>query len=234
MSEEKPRKNQANLELTCLYVAYSTCSAFGYFKSLRPLTAFLWTHSNGVILSGLCKTLATAACVFLGILMLDYYFELWCDHRPIRGIPRIPGRLPLVGNFFQHGPSAAMTYWKWGHPVFQLRLGTRRVVVANTYEAIYQLWQNNLKANISRPCLYTFHKVMSTSQGTTVGTTPFSESWKRMRKVIAANLNAAAIKSYSPIIDRQTSQCVRRLQSTVGKEIDVHSYLATFALCIVT
>lgn len=222
--------------LIVLYIAYSTCSAFGYWRSARE--AFLYMEAWLLQVSFLQKPVFTpggiALLILFVLLFLDFYFELWCDQRPIQGIPCIQGGLPIVGNLFQQGPSATMTYWRWGPEVFQLRLGTKRVVVANSFDAIHHLWQTNWLANISRPTLYTFHKIMSTSQGTTIGTTPYSESWKRMRKAIASNLNAAAIKSYEPIIDRQSAKCIERLSKMTNQEISVHSYFATFALCIVT
>lgn len=227
-------KKKVRLDVLALYIGYSTCSGYGYFKTVRPLAGHLWRQAQSGILNGvLIKILGFVALVGVA-LALDWYFELWCNLRPIQGMPALAGGLPLAGNFFQHGPSAAMTYWNVGLPVFQLRNGTRRVVVANSYESIYSLWQTNWKASISRPTLHTFHKVMSSSQGTTIGTTPYSESWKRMRKAIAANLNASAIKSYNPIIDSQISRCIECLEANVGREVDVHSSLATFALCIVS
>lgn len=227
---------KADIGLLSLYIAYSSCSVFGYWKSARECVLDLATSVWERLYLPSWISFYSIAVVFLlaSLLIIDYYFELWCDQRPIHGIPSIPGGLPIAGNLFQQGPSAAMTYWNWGPDVFQLRLGTKRVVVANTHQSIYHLWQTNLKANISRPVLYTFHKVMSTSQGTTVGTTPYSESWKRMRKSIAANLNLAAIKSYAPIIDRQSAKCIENLESTTSEDIDVHSVFSTFTLCIVS
>lgn len=226
--------NRADIGLISLYIAYSSCSLFAYWKSARKLTVLWLTQFwKQIYVPQWTIYFLTVVFLLISILALDFYFELWCELRPIRGIPSIPGGLPIAGNLFQQGPSAAIKYWNWGPEVFQLRLGTKRVVVANTYESIYQLWQVNHKANISRPVLYTFHKLMSASQGTTVGSTPFGDSWKCMRKAIASNLNVASIKSYAQIIDRQSAKSIENLENSVGEDIDVHSVFENFTLSIV-
>lgn len=226
---------RSDLGLLSIYIAYSSCSVFAYWKSVRNCILSLissYFEQDNFSLRFFFNSI-TCVVVITILLVLEFYFELWCDNRPIHGIPSISGGLPIAGNLFQQGPSAPITYWSWGHDVFQLRLGTKRVVVANTYNAIEDLWQTNWRANISRPVLYTFHKIMSASQGTTVGTTPFSESWRRMRKAIAANLSLARVKSYSHIIERQSAICIKNLEGLIGEEVNVYPVFESFTLCIV-
>lgn len=234
MTTKYKKLNPINVKLICLYTAYTSLSVFGYWKSGRGWLSYLesWFLETARVIPGISIPLLTTTLI-ASLLAIDVYFELWCEQRPICGIPRIPRGSPIAGNLFQQGSSAALAYWKWDLPVFQLRLGTKRVVVANTYDSIYHLWQTNWKANISRPVYYTFHKVMSTSQGTTIGTTPYCESWRRMRKTVAAGLNVAAIKSYSPILDRQSARCIGQLEAIMDEEVSVHEILKSFALLIV-
>lgn len=229
------KSRNSNIWYNIYLFTFSCCLEFSLWKLLRLYTkpklligiwlkvprSPKWLSITGFILG-----------MIILVLLLDWQFEIFCEPS-IPGLPRIPG-WPIVGNLFQQGPSAAITYWSWKYDVFQLRLGTKRVVVANSFESIYNLWQVNWKTNISRPVLYTFHQVMSKSQGVTIGTTPYSETWKKMRKVVAANLSNSSIQYYAPILDRNSSRCISSLQESIGKDIDVHPILKTFTLCIVS
>ena len=217
-----------------LSIVCSSCSAFALWKVLRSciqsaISARLFTKAFKLSAWAQGTIFITGAIIL--VLALDWWFEIFCEP-PIPGLPQIPG-WPIVGNLFQQGPSAAMTYWSWRYEVFQLRLGTKRVVVANSFNSIYNLWQVNWKTNISRPTLYTFHQIISKSQGTTIGTTPYSETWRRMKKVVAANLSTSSIQSYAPILNSNSSHCISCLKKVVGKDIDVHPILEIFTLCIV-
>ncbi|KAF8249080.1 cytochrome P450 [Wilcoxina mikolae CBS 423.85] len=153
----------------------------------------------------------------------------------IKGIPEVPG-LPFLGSLLSIGSCHARKALEWSKtygPVFQVRLGNRRVVFANDYASVADLWVTQQKALISRPQLYTFHSVVSASQGFTIGTSPWSESLKRRRKAAATSLNRPAIASYMPIIDLESSISIRELleDSNYGKkEINPSSYFQRFAL----
>jgi hypothetical protein len=228
-------KNQnPTSKLRILFIVCSSCLAFALWKVLRSCVQS--AISAGFFIkafksSAWAKDTISITGMIMLVLALDWWFEIFCEP-PIPGLPQIPG-WPIVGNLFQQGPSAALTYWSWKHEVFQLRLGTKRVVVANSFNSIYNLWQVNWKTNISRPTLYTFHQIMSKSQGTTIGTTPYSETWRKMKKVVAANLNSSSIQSYAPILNSNSSRCISSLKKVVGKYIDVYPFLETFTLCIV-
>jgi phenylacetate 2-hydroxylase len=107
------------------------------------------------------------------------------------------------------------------------------IVFANTYDAIHELWIKQQSALISRPTLYTFHNVVSSSQGFTIGTSPWDESCKRRRKAAATALNRPAVESYMPILDLESSASIRELlvDSQYGeKEINPAPYFHRFAL----
>ena len=112
-------------------------------------------------------------------------------------------------------------------------MGTKRVVIANTYQAVKELWIDNQSALISRPMLYTFHSVVSSSQGFTIGTSPWDESCKKRRKAAATALNRPSVASYMPIIDLESKCSMRDLyvDSDKGaKEINPKAYFQRFAL----
>ncbi|SLM35401.1 cytochrome p450 phenylacetate 2-hydroxylase [Lasallia pustulata] len=156
------------------------------------------------------------------------------DVPKIKNLPEVPG-VPLFGNLLQlgdeHAKKAAVWAKKLG-PVFQVRLGNRRIVFANTFESVKHLWITNQSALISRPTLHTF-TVVSSSQGFTIGTSPWDESCKRRRKAAATALNRPAVQSYMPIIDLESNASIKELlaDSDKGqKDIDPNPYFQRFAL----
>lgn len=134
-----------------------------------------------------------------------------------RSKARIPGfvgpqGLPVVGNIHQIRVNAAEQYRLWSQrygPVYQIMLGNIPVIVINSAASAREIFGANAQALSSRPEFYTFHKVVSSTAGTTVGTSPFSESLKRRRKGAASALNKPSIQTYIPHIDIETRAFVR-------------------------
>lgn len=110
----------------------------------------------------------------------------------------------------------------------------QRVVVANTFESVKRLWINNQSALVSRPTYHTFHSVVSSSQGFTIGTSPWDDSLKIRRKVAATALNRPAVETYMPIVDLETNHIVKDIfkdgQATDQAEINPRGYISRFAL----
>ncbi|KAK7535948.1 cytochrome P450 [Phyllosticta citribraziliensis] len=170
----------------------------------------------------------------VAVYFLIRYFNR-TDMPKIRGIPEIPG-VPLFGNLIQLGtnhPKVAREWSKKYGPVFQVRLGNRRIVFANSFDSVRDLWIHNQSALISRPTLHTFHKVVSSSQGFTIGTSPWDESCKNRRKAAATALNRPAVQSYMPIIDLESYVSIIEMlkDSQYGQvDIDPAPYFQRFAL----
>ena len=109
----------------------------------------------------------------------------------------------------------------------------QRIVFANSFESVKHLWINNQSALISRPTLHTFHTVVSSSQGFTIGTSPWDDSCKQRRKAAATALNKPAVQSYMPILDLESNVSIKELltDSANGeKDIDRNPYFQRFAL----
>ncbi|TVY53772.1 Phenylacetate 2-hydroxylase, partial [Lachnellula suecica] len=157
------------------------------------------------------------------------------DTKKIKNLPEVPG-IPLFGNLLQFGEHHAQVAGKLAEkfgPVFQVRLGNRRIVFANTFDSVKHLWITNQSALISRPTLHTFHTVVSSSQGFTIGTSPWDESCKQRRKAAATALNRPAVQSYMPIIDLESNVSIKELLEDSGngkKDIDPIAYFQRFAL----
>lgn len=104
---------------------------------------------------------------------------------------------------------------------------SKRFVVANTFESVKQLWIDNQSSLISRPTLHTFHNVLSSSQGFTIGTSPWDESCKKRRKAAAAALNRPSVVSYMPFVDLESYVSIKELAQRLGsnnEQVDIDPY----------
>jgi len=197
-------------------------------------------------------TYQTAGIAAVAVIFFLIRYLNRTDTPKIKNLPEIPG-IPLFGNLLQFGSSHAKVAGdlakKYG-AVFQVRLGNRvcytvsplsvphldikqRIVFANTFDSVRHLWITNQSALISRPTLHTFHTVVSSSQGFTIGTSPWDESCKQRRKAAATALNRPSVQSYMPIIDLESNVSIKELLEDSGndkRDIDPIAYFQRFAL----
>ncbi|EEP80860.1 conserved hypothetical protein [Uncinocarpus reesii 1704] len=157
------------------------------------------------------RALAVLALLIPGVYVIFNEF--------VRAAARVPGLngpkgFPLIGNLSQIRVNAAEQYRKWSKqygPVYQIQLGNIPVIVVNSAAAAKVLFGQNAQALSSRPEFYTFHKVVSNTAGTTIGTSPFSESLKRRRKGAASALNRPSVQTYVPHLDLESKDFVAEL-----------------------
>ena len=131
----------------------------------------------------------------------------------IRGL-KGPAGLPVIGNIWQIRKNASERYrqWVWQHgAVYQVQLGNVPVVLVNTATAAKKIFGSNSQALASRPQFYTFHKLVSDTAGTTIGTSPYSDSLKRRRKGAASALNRPSVGTYVAHLDVETRDFVKEL-----------------------
>lgn len=194
------------------------------------------TSGNGSpgLLTSLNST--TLSFLFLSVVFLLVKLANRTDQPKIKGLPEVPG-VPIFGNLLQLGSDHARVTGAWAKkfnwPVFQTRLGNRRIIFANTFDSVKHFWITNQASLISRPTLYTFHSVVSTSQGFTIGTSPWDESCKRRRKAAATALNRPAVQSYMPHVDLESTFAIKDMykDSKNGTvELDPRKYFHRFAL----
>ncbi|EAT85524.2 hypothetical protein SNOG_06873 [Parastagonospora nodorum SN15] len=173
-----------------------------------------------------------------GVAVLGFYLYrlLYGTDKPhIKGLPEVPG-LPLFGSLVELGTNHAKVAQGWAKkygPVFQVRMGNRRIVFANSFDSVRHLWITHQSALISRPTLHTFHTVVSSSQGFTIGTSPWDESLKNRRKAAGTALNRPAVQSYMPLIDLESTVSIRELlNDSKGGELDIdpRAYWQRYAL----
>ncbi|PBP16475.1 phenylacetate 2-hydroxylase [Diplocarpon rosae] len=180
-------------------------------------------------------TLQTTGIAIVAVIYFLIRYVNRTDTPKVKNLPEIPG-LPLFGSLLsfgeQHAKVAGELAKKYG-PVFQVRLGNRRIVFANSFDSVRDLWITHQSALISRPILHTFHTVVSSSQGFTIGTSPWDESCKRRRRAAATALNRPAVQTYMPIIDLESCASIKEIleDSQNGKkDIDPIAYFQRFAL----
>lgn len=173
-------------------------------------------------------------CLWILVYLVLRYLNR-TDVPKIKGLPE-PRGWPIFGNLFALGQNHPKAMWEMSKklgPVLQVRMGNRRIVVANTYDSVRELWIKNQSALISRPMLYTFHNVVSTSQGFTIGTSPWDESCKQRRKAAATALNRPAVQSYMPIVDLEAMEAISMILQDSNKgenSINIIPHLQRYAL----
>ena len=176
--------------------------------------------------------------IILGVVSLVYFLLKYFDATDvpkIEGLPEAPS-WPIYGSLIELGNNHSAAFTRLAKtlgPVFQIRLGNRRIVVANSFESIRELWIKNQSSLISRPTLHTFHAVVSSSQGFTIGTSPWDPSCKNRRKAAATALNKVAVHSYMPIIDLESHSALAEIfnECRDGQvDIDIFPHLQRFAL----
>ena len=159
----------------------------------------------------------------------------------IKGLPEIPGWLPVFGHLHLLGDDHASVCERWwrqyGQSVFQIRLGNTRAVVVNSFDDCRQmlLGPKNQNAIIDRPTLYTFHGVISSTKGFTIGSSPWDDSCRKKRKAAGTALGRPALRRYYPMFDLESYCIVRDLShdthgGDAAVEINVRPYLQRYAL----
>ncbi|KAJ9646091.1 hypothetical protein H2204_000753 [Knufia peltigerae] len=151
--------------------------------------------------------------IFISLAILALSVVAFSTYELVRWWARVPGFCgppgkPIVGNLWQirrHDAPEQYRQWskKYG-PVYQIQLGNIPVLVVNSAAAAKAIFNQHSHATSSRPEFYTFHKIISDTAGTTLGTSPWSESLKRRRKAVATAVNRPAVASYVPHLDRET------------------------------
>jgi phenylacetate 2-hydroxylase len=105
--------------------------------------------------------------------------------------------------------------------------------VVNSFDDARRMLIGHQSAVIDRPTLYTFHGIISSTQGFTIGSSPWDESCKNKRKAAGQALGRAKVKDYFDMFDLESYCIVRDLtrDSKNGTvEISVRPYIQRYAL----
>ncbi|CAK7274937.1 hypothetical protein SEPCBS119000_006429 [Sporothrix epigloea] len=192
-----------------------------------------WRHIQSHEQAGSIVTAVTV--VLLSYVLYTVMYATDIPH--IKGLPEVPGALPVFGHLLKLGDDHATVCEKWwrqyGHSVFQIKLGNTRAVVVNSFDDCKRMLLGQQNAVIDRPKLYTFHGLISSTQGFTIGSSPWDDSCKRKRKAAGTALSRPALRNYYPMLDLE-SYCIMRdvfRESKNGEiEIDIRPYIQRYAL----
>ncbi|KAI4836089.1 cytochrome P450, partial [Aureobasidium sp. EXF-8845] len=175
----------------------------------------------------------------IGLVALLISWAYGTDIKRIKGIPEAPGAIPIFGHLLKLGEDHASSCEKWwrqnNEPVFQIKLGNTRAVVFNSFEACRDILVKHHNAVIDRPKLYTFHGVISSTQGFTIGSSPWDSSCKNKRKAAGTALSRPAMRNYHPMFDLESFCILRDMHkdsdfSDPSVEISIRPYIQRFAL----
>lgn len=129
-------------------------------KGFEAHIDFLLRRVDPLVLLGLLA-------VFVAICLYRQAFST--DIPKISGIPEPSGAVPFYGHLKVLGDDHPTKFEQWGNennwPIIQAKFGSRRVVVLNSFEAAREWTVKNAASTIDRPLFYTFHSVLSTTQG---------------------------------------------------------------------
>jgi phenylacetate 2-hydroxylase len=108
-------------------------------------------------------------------------------------------------------------------------------VVFNSFEACRDILVKHHSAVIDRPKLYTFHGVISSTQGFTIGSSPWDASCKNKRKAAGTALARPALREYHPMFDLESFCILRDMHadsefSNPDVEISIRPYIQRYAL----
>lgn len=162
--------------------------------------------------------------MFIALILLPIVFYIILDvvgivgPKEISGILSIP-HVPVMGNIWSlvNNPAKVCMEWanKYQQLIFQVRLGNKRVLVVNSYEDVMNIWR---KSSLnSRPTQYTFHNLLSSTKGFTIGTTPFSETFKRRKQIVSQALNNKSVKGLDNVLDKETKYTIRKIYKENAK-----------------
>lgn len=122
------------------------------------------SHSNATI-----GGLIIISIILTYLLVLLYRQAYSTDIPYIPGLPEPSGAQPFYGHLKLLGDDHPSKFQEWSTqnrwPVIQAKFGTRRVVVLNTFQAAQEFIVKNATATIDRPIFWTFHKILSSTQG---------------------------------------------------------------------
>ncbi|EXJ80755.1 hypothetical protein A1O3_07039 [Capronia epimyces CBS 606.96] len=135
-----------------------------------------------------------------GLVLAVLVFGLWLygtssDIPKIQGIPEMPSAMPFIGHLHLHagasGVNDAALWSSWsrrcGSDLLQVKFGRNRVVVANSFNAVREVFVTNGHLTSARPRQYVFEKYI----GYDLGSHSLDENYKQQR--------LAGLKALKPI-----------------------------------
>ncbi|KUL86905.1 hypothetical protein ZTR_05271 [Talaromyces verruculosus] len=176
------------------------------------------------------------ALSFLFLTLAAFFLHSHLSGPPIAGLFSIPNALPIVGHLYllgnDHASICEKLWRKYNKSVFQIRLGNTTAVVVNSFHDARRILVSHQSALIDRPTLYTFHGVISSTQGFTIGSSPWDESTHNRRRAAGTVLSRPAIRSYHDMFDLETYDLISDTYADGkgSKDLEIRPYIQRLAL----
>ncbi|PMD46597.1 cytochrome P450 [Hyaloscypha variabilis F] len=144
-------------------------------------------------------------------------------------IPEAPDALPFVGNLMPLGgrlnenDSTIYSQWpkKLSSDIFQIRLGSERAVVANTFSTIKDLWVGHSNDLIDKPQQHGFAEKLEYDLSGANMTEPI----RRCRKAATRALGKPLWPTYYHLLEPSSVYLTRELLSKDDEYMDIYPYL---------
>lgn len=148
----------------------------------------------------------------------------------IPGLPSAPSTLPFIGNLLSLGgrktQNDATIYSRWSKtlksPIFQLRFGSERAVVVNTFTLIKDLWIGHSNDLINKPQQHGFAELLEYD----LSGANMTDAIRRCRKAATRALGKPLWGTYYYLLEPSSVHLTKELLGAgKGKEMDVYPYL---------
>jgi phenylacetate 2-hydroxylase len=121
------------------------------------------------------------------------------------GIPEVPGALPFIGHLKPLGgrerKGDTVVFSRWGHQIgsdiFQIRLGSQRAIIVNTWPMIKELWLDQSSALADRSWQPGFIDKL----GIDISSSPLTPTIKKCRGAAMKALGKPMWPSYYPLLE---------------------------------
>ncbi|EXJ94377.1 hypothetical protein A1O1_02771 [Capronia coronata CBS 617.96] len=153
------------------------------------------------------------AFLLMALLLLKLAYST--DIPKISGIPELPGAKPFIGHLHLHagasGENDAMLWSRWGEKLntdlLQVKLGNRRIVIANSFNMVRDLFVRNAAQTSARPRQYIFEHYI----GYDIGSHSLDDNFKRQRMAGIKSVQPRQWPVYYPMLAREGFELVQTL-----------------------
>jgi phenylacetate 2-hydroxylase len=127
----------------------------------------------------------------------------------------MPNALPFIGHLHLHagasGKNDSSVWEEWskklGSDLLQVKFGNRRIVVANSYESIKEIFVTNGASTNARPSQYVFEKYV----GYDLGSHSLDENFKAQRTAALRSVKTSSWPSFYPCLEREGDRLIANL-----------------------
>ncbi|KIV95930.1 hypothetical protein PV10_03525 [Exophiala mesophila] len=173
-------------------------------------------QSEGVSLATYSKAnVLIFGLIIFSLVLLLFKQAFVTDIGKIKGIPELPGARPFIGHLHLHGGASGVNdgvlWMKWGEKLrtglLQVKYGTRRIVVANSFGMVRELFVRNSNQTSGRPGQYIFKHFV----GFDLGTHSLNEPFKRQRMAALRSALPKKWPSYYSMLSREGFELVQTI-----------------------